>query len=418
MNLDPAPRQSKLVYFAIDAGLLITAFIIVFFAKNPYAPLPFVSAVLCIVLAAIIALIPLLIDYAADSAEYVQSERGRVTEQVQRLHAAGESLARAAAQIKAVEEAVHKTAHTAENLPYRMQEKLAEFNEALAEKDTEEREALERELDELRAANSANLKAVADKIAKATAEWSTLETSSRLQLAAAQDAGAKLQGKLQATLAEFDSRISRITHLLAASANSTPPMPPAAPVVAPTTAPVAPVAKSSPPAQEFPLPASEPAAPADSPVSEESKPRKPRAPRKAKPEDILAVMSDDSGSAEGEAASPSNHSPAVADDESAAPAETTGSKPESSTSSDGATRLLVTAYIGIGNKLFIRGDGPGLSWDKGVPMQFVSIGKWGWASHDATAPMRCKLYKNDESAALSGEVSLEPGKHVEVTALF
>jgi hypothetical protein len=418
MNLDPAPRQSKLVYFAIDAGLLITAFIIVFFAKNPYAPLPFVSAVLCIVLAAIIALIPLLIDYAADSAEYVQSERGRVTEQVQRLHAAGESLARAAAQIKAVEEAVHKTAHTAENLPYRMQEKLAEFNEALAEKDTEEREALERELDELRAANSANLKAVADKIAKATAEWSTLETSSRLQLAAAQDAGAKLQGKLQATLAEFDSRISRITHLLAASANSTPPMPPAAPVVAPATAPVAPVTKSSPPAQELPLPASEPAAPADSPVSEESKPRKPRAPRKAKPEDILAVMSDDSGSAEGEAASPSNHSPAVADDESAAPAETTGSKPESSTSSDGATRLLVTAYIGIGNKLFIRGDGPGLSWDKGVPMQFVSIGKWGWASHDATAPMRCKLYKNDESAALSGEVSLEPGKHVEVTALF
>jgi hypothetical protein len=418
MNLDPAPRQSKLVYFAIDAGLLITAFIIVFFAKNPYAPLPFVSAVLCIVLAAIIALIPLLIDYAADSAEYVQSERGRVTEQVQRLHAAGESLARAAAQIKAVEEAVHKTAHTAENLPYRMQEKLAEFNEALAEKDTEEREALERELDELRAANSANLKAVADKIAKATAEWSTLETSSRLQLAAAQDAGAKLQGKLQATLAEFDSRISRITHLLAASANSTPPMPPAAPVVAPATAPVAPVTKSSPPAQELPLPASEPAAPADSPVSEESKPRKPRAPRKAKPEDILAVMSDDSGSAEGEAASPSNHSPAVADDESAAPAETTGSKPESSTSSDGATRLLVTAYIGIGNKLFIRGDGPGLSWDKGVPMQFVSIGKWGWASHDATAPMRCKLYKNDESAALSGEVALEPGKHVEVTALF
>ena len=93
-------------------------------------------------------------------------------------------------------------------------------------------------------------------------------------------------------------------------------------------------------------------------------------------------------------------------------------KAESSASSDGATRLLVTAYIGIGNKLFIRGEGPGLSWDKGVPMQFVSIGKWGWASHDATGPVKCKLYKNDEAAALSGEVTLEPGKHVEVTALF
>ncbi len=89
-----------------------------------------------------------------------------------------------------------------------------------------------------------------------------------------------------------------------------------------------------------------------------------------------------------------------------------------SRSADGATRLLVTAYIGIGNKLFIRGDGPGLSWDKDVPMQFVSIGKWGWASHDVTGPIACKLYKNDESAALSGEIFLEPGKHVELTALF
>ncbi len=91
---------------------------------------------------------------------------------------------------------------------------------------------------------------------------------------------------------------------------------------------------------------------------------------------------------------------------------------EPSVSADGATRLLVTAYIGIGNKLYIRGDGPGLSWDKGVPMKFVSIGKWGWATDEATGPVACKLYKNDETAALSGEIFLEPGQHVEVTALF
>jgi hypothetical protein len=94
------------------------------------------------------------------------------------------------------------------------------------------------------------------------------------------------------------------------------------------------------------------------------------------------------------------------------------SEPEAAASSDGATRLLATAYIGIGNKLFIRGEGPGLSWNKGVPMQFVSIGKWGWATNDATAPVRCELYKNDETAALTGEVVLDPGKHIEITALF
>ena len=389
MNLDPAPRQSKLVYLAIDAGLLVTAFIIVYFAKNPYAPLPFVSALLCVVLAAIVGLIPFLTDYAADSAEYVQAERGRVADQVQRLHAAGESLARAAAQIKAVEEAVHKTAHAAENLPYRMQEKLAEFNEALATKESDEREAMERELDELRAANTDSLKAVADKIAKAAAEWAGLESSSRKQLASAQDAAGKLHDQLQATLAQLDSRIAALN--------------------AAASVPVAAVIES--------VTLSE----TTTPAVEEPKPKKPRAARKPKPEDTLAAMSADL-SAEG----PAKAEPVAAEQgngssETAAAASTESaevSPPEASVSSDGATRLLVTAYIGIGNKLFIRGDGPGLSWDKGVPMQFVSIGKWGWASNDVTMPVACKLYKNDETAALSGEIFLEPGKHVELTALF
>ncbi len=92
---------------------------------------------------------------------------------------------------------------------------------------------------------------------------------------------------------------------------------------------------------------------------------------------------------------------------------------ESALSSDGATRLLVTAYIGIGNKLFVRGDGPGLSPDKGVPLSFVSIGKWRWETADATAPVTVKLYKNDqqECAAL-GPVVLAPGHQHEVTADF
>jgi hypothetical protein len=87
--------------------------------------------------------------------------------------------------------------------------------------------------------------------------------------------------------------------------------------------------------------------------------------------------------------------------------------------SDGATRLLVTAYIGIGNRLFIRGEGPGLSWDKGVPLQFVSIGKWRWETNDASGPVRFKLYKNDaiECAAL-GAQAVEPGHQQEVTASF
>lgn len=97
-----------------------------------------------------------------------------------------------------------------------------------------------------------------------------------------------------------------------------------------------------------------------------------------------------------------------------------GSEPSETTiSSDGATRLLVTAYIGIGNRLFIRGAGPGLSWEKGVPLQFVSIGKWRWETNDASAPVQFKLYKNDEvECAALGAQSVEPGYQQELRAAF
>jgi len=417
MNLEPAPRLPKWIFLAIDAGLLVAAFIIVFFAKHPYDPLPFISVVVCIGLAAIIGLIPFLIEYAADSAEYVQQERLRVNEQVQRLHAAAESLTRAAAQIKAVEEAVHKTAHAAENLPYRMQEKLAEFNTALAEKEESDRDALEQELVELRAANSDQLKAVAEKIHKAATDWAALETATRKQLAAAEAATARVQASAGDAAQKFEAKLAAaltaLDHKLAARepAPTVTIHPASAPTPEPEPAPVV---------ETKPAPASivesvailETAAPVvTAPAVEEAKPRKPRVPRK--PREISAET--ETGTEPVESAPPEDSSESApllsGSEEPAAPT-------EAAASSDGATRLLATAYIGIGNKLFIRGEGPGLSWDKGVPMQFVSIGKWGWATHDAATPVRCKLYKNDETAALSGEVTLEPGKHVEVTALF
>jgi hypothetical protein len=429
MNLEPAPRLSKTVFLLIDAGLLLTAFIIAYFAKDPFAPLPFISAVLFVGAAGVVGLIPFLVDYAADSAEYVQTEREKVAEQVQRLHAAAESINRAAAHIKAVEEAVHKTAHAAENLPYRMQEKLAEFNAQLAQTEDEEKERLNEELATLRLAESERLQTIADKVHKSATELSALEATTRKQLAALQEAATKLDDKLKATLA----KITELSVTIASAPRPEPPPPrveskpapgparvePASPVdetqPEPTPAPSPAPAKLEPVETDRPEPVAgvvESVAVVEIPPAPvaEPKPKKPRAPRKPRPEETLAAMSEPAGDSAGE----SSQSDTPDETAAAEPAP----RPEASVSSDGATRLLATAYIGIGNKLYLRGDGPGLSWDKGVPMQFVSIGKWGWATDDATAPIACKLYKNDETPALSGEVFLEPGKHVEVTALF
>jgi len=43
-------------------------------------------------------------------------------------------------------------------------------------------------------------------------------------------------------------------------------------------------------------------------------------------------------------------------------------------------------------------------------MDFVEIGKWQWIADDPTQPVRCQIYKNDETPAEGGMMELEPGQ--------
>ena len=72
--------------------------------------------------------------------------------------------------------------------------------------------------------------------------------------------------------------------------------------------------------------------------------------------------------------------------------------PEAPSGATGSgTALIVNLMIGIGNKPFVRGTGPGLSQDKGVPMSFLGIGRWQWISPDPEAPATVEVWKNDQS---------------------
>jgi chemotaxis protein histidine kinase CheA len=98
-----------------------------------------------------------------------------------------------------------------------------------------------------------------------------------------------------------------------------------------------------------------------------------------------------------------------ADEPSAAPASTD----EASTASGNGTALIVNLMIGIGNKPFVRGKGPGLSQDKGVPMTFLGIGRWQWVSPAPDAPATVEVWKNDQSP-LGEPLHLSGGETVEV----
>jgi hypothetical protein len=71
--------------------------------------------------------------------------------------------------------------------------------------------------------------------------------------------------------------------------------------------------------------------------------------------------------------------------------------PEPTSGGASGTALIVNLMIGIGNKPFVRGTGPGLSQDKGIPMSFLGIGRWQWISPDPEAPATVEVWKNDQS---------------------
>lgn len=84
----------------------------------------------------------------------------------------------------------------------------------------------------------------------------------------------------------------------------------------------------------------------------------------------------------------------------------------------GKTTLVAQVLIGIGNKPYVRGSGPGLSLEKGVPMQFVEIGKWEWVCPQGSEPVSIQIYKNDEVPCTLGMIDIEAGQRRAVTPVF
>lgn len=539
---DSQPKLPTWIFILADLALLGTAVLIAATSTRPFTSEAMLWMSLCVIGGAAVGLVPIVVRYERQKNE-VLDERQRALEALARtVYSSAEQISIATGGLHEIAEMAQKNLRHAEQLPQKLQEKVAELQAQIGAADEAHKEELERELLALRTSESERLETVSQRIAKSSAEWAKLEAAVQQHLAAATEALAKLSlgtasaiGKAQAaaeqalaqarteaarglgeasgaalrdleaakaaaraemestfataataavehatrTLAEkiaaatrpLDDKLAQLeaaarAHAAAAPApdaatdappedhapapkrprkprrdepaaaapdapSVTPPAdaitapaaeppppsapPPAAepaPVPAEKIAEVAPIAPAT--AEPFPTPHETPPpsappepAPSAPPVAAAAAPATPR--RRARKSDTAAAPS--------EPAPMEEPSLGLELDAGNGPAE--AGVVERVLTSDGATRLLVTAYIGIGNRLFIRGAGPGLTWEKGVPLQFVSIGKWRWETNDASAPVQFKLYKNDElECAALGAQTLDPGHQQEVTAAF
>lgn len=59
------------------------------------------------------------------------------------------------------------------------------------------------------------------------------------------------------------------------------------------------------------------------------------------------------------------------------------------------TKIIARADVGYGNALYVRGDGPGLSWNQGVPMECVASDHWELVLGACATPIAFKVLLND-----------------------
>jgi hypothetical protein len=82
------------------------------------------------------------------------------------------------------------------------------------------------------------------------------------------------------------------------------------------------------------------------------------------------------------------------------------------------TTIAAQIDVGFGNLLHIRGVGPGLSWDKGVPLDCVADNQWQIVLPESARPIVFKFLVNDLTWSTGEDYTVEPGSSVTLTPAF
>jgi hypothetical protein len=82
------------------------------------------------------------------------------------------------------------------------------------------------------------------------------------------------------------------------------------------------------------------------------------------------------------------------------------------------TSIVAKVDVGFGNSLFIRGTGPGLSWEKGVEMTNTGSDEWFWSTNKASDSFLAKVLINDIIWSGDPDTTVVAGTKTVITASF
>ena len=100
------------------------------------------------------------------------------------------------------------------------------------------------------------------------------------------------------------------------------------------------------------------------------------------------------------------------------PTSTEGQADEAVLPTEQTTIIQAKTDVGFGNSLFFRGQGDGLSWDKGLPLTCIDGSAWVWSTRQAKGKLVFKLLLNDQVWAKGEDVVVEAGRKIEIVPVF
>lgn len=82
------------------------------------------------------------------------------------------------------------------------------------------------------------------------------------------------------------------------------------------------------------------------------------------------------------------------------------------------TRITIRYDVGFPNELFIRGEGGGLSWEKGTPLKNISKDTWVWETRRHFHSLEFKVILNDALFEEGENHSIACGSSTEYSPCF
>ena len=118
-------------------------------------------------------------------------------------------------------------------------------------------------------------------------------------------------------------------------------------------------------------------------------------------------------------------SPVVAAADSLAPApapKTTrvpkAKSPAVSAPTPAPTVITAKIDVGFGNSLYLRGDGPGLSWNKGTLLDCVAGDQWSITIAGVKSPVTFKFLLNDQTWSKGEDYVAAPATTIDLIPAF